>query len=288
MKDSFTPTFFRPISDVGFKKLFASEGNEDLTIQLLNSIIDDEVITEVEYLNPVHTIKAETTATFDLYCKTADDKRIIVEMQKGGSDKKFFPNRAIAYSSLAIMDMWRKNGRYSFDKLYFIGILNYSQFRGRKQWLTKSQLRASDDNYLVNENYLQIYVELPKLAASASDNPTLREQFLMAISNLDKYKSRPEAYSDISLDRLISESSYANLTQDERQNYDKEMSTEEERQSYLKILEQEAVERGMEQGIQQGIQQGKLDDARKFKAAGISIDTICQCTGLEKETVEAM
>lgn len=44
---SFKRTFFSPISDVGFKKLFASEQNEDLRLQLLNSIITDEPIIVV-------------------------------------------------------------------------------------------------------------------------------------------------------------------------------------------------------------------------------------------------
>lgn len=80
-----TPTFFKPTSDVGFKKLFGSSGNEALLIQLLNSIIDDKVITEVE-------------------------------MQNVGSGRHQFPDRALAYSALSILDQWHVKQQYKSDK----------------------------------------------------------------------------------------------------------------------------------------------------------------------------
>lgn len=75
--------YFSPISDVGFKKLFASKGNEDLRLQLLNSIIiDGSPVVSAKLLDPVHAIRADTTAIFDLYCQREDGSRIIVEMQQ--------------------------------------------------------------------------------------------------------------------------------------------------------------------------------------------------------------
>ena len=111
-----TPTFFKPTSDVGIKKLFGSSGNEALLIQLLNSIIDDKVITEVEILNPVHAVNVETTATFDLYCRCNDGARVIVEMQNVGSGRHQFPDRALAYSALSILDQWHVKQQYKSDK----------------------------------------------------------------------------------------------------------------------------------------------------------------------------
>ena len=88
--------YFSPISDVGFKKLFASEQNDALRIQLLNSIITDgSPVVSAELLDPVHVAGVETTAVFDLYCQREDGSRIIVEMQRAVS--RVFLNRALAY-----------------------------------------------------------------------------------------------------------------------------------------------------------------------------------------------
>lgn len=75
------PTYFRPTSDVGFHKIFCTEGNDELVIQLLNAVIDDKTILSFERLDPVHTVNTETYCTFDIYCKCDDGERIIVECQ---------------------------------------------------------------------------------------------------------------------------------------------------------------------------------------------------------------
>ena len=102
------PTYFRATSNVGFHKIFCTEGNEGLVLQLLNAVIDDRTIESFEFLDTTHTPNSDTYSTFDLYCECSDGDRIIVECQNV-SGRAEFMNRALAYSSMAILDRAQKN-----------------------------------------------------------------------------------------------------------------------------------------------------------------------------------
>lgn len=288
------PTYFRPTSDVGFHKIFCTEGNDELVIQLLNAVIDDKTIVSFERLDPVHTVNTETYCTFDIYCKCDDGERIIVECQNrcGASN---FMNRALAYSALAVLDMAKPKWHYSFPKVYFVGLLNYNHFIGRKNPVTKVMLQTLDEAHIVtNKNYLQIFVELPKLAASQNKPGEL---FLRALRDIGKTDTRPEEYSDESLDILFRASAFHSLSAEEQAKYSKEMTTEEDYRDYYKeFYEREMNEnlekakadvasQALQQGIQQGIQQAKVEVAKKMLAEGISIETVMACTGLSASDI---
>ena len=162
MKDfNHQPTWFRPTSDVGFHKLFCSEGNDELVLQLLNAVINEKTIVSFKRLDPYHQINIDAHSTFDLYCTCDDGSRVIVECQKGDRNRNFM-NRALAYSAMAILDQAKDRWQYKFDKVYFVGLLNYIAWKERSQAITEIALYTSDDHTLANDNYLQIFVELPK------------------------------------------------------------------------------------------------------------------------------
>lgn len=308
------PKYFRPTSNTGFHKIFCTEGNDALVIQLLNSIIDDRTITEIERLDPVHTVNIDTYSTFDLYCGCSDGSRVIVECQnRTGSE--LFMNRALAYSSMAILDQARARWKYDFQKVYFIGILNYVQFQDRPQAITKVMLQSLDDHIVTNDNYLQIFVELPKLPDDEDSEGTL---FLRAVRDIGSSEERQQEYGHSGLDLLFKAADYGTLDNEEQHRYDKEMTTEEDTRAYIEMMVKRAtkkateegyaygmekgmekgMERGMEKGMEEGMEKGmekgiakgkaeaNLETARKLKAAGVSIDIICQCTGLTTEQVK--
>ena len=293
--ETFKRTYFSPISDVGFKKLFASEQNEDLRLQLLNSIITDgSPVVETQILDPVHPISAETTATFDLYCRREDGSRIIVEMQRAVSPS--FLDRALAYSSLAFLDQWHSGWEYKVDRVYFIGIVDRILFRGRpdKPLTTVKLMTVDEPVIVVNEKYLQIFVELPKLAGVSPDKMSAGELFLSAMRGLHEWDERPAAYRDKSLDRLFTQSAYRGLTDDEQAKHDKEMTTERDYQEEKAYIAAESFKEGKAEGRIEGRIEGReegaaaarLETARSFKAAGVDLLTIANCTGIPLETVK--
>ena len=66
--------------------------------------------------------------------------------------------------------------------------------------------------------------------------------------------------------------------------YDTKEEVEEAREQGI----QQGIQQGLEQGLQQGKAEEKLETAKKLKAAGIALDTIAECTGLDIETVKSL
>ena len=121
--------YINPYTDFGFKKLFGTEMNKDLLISFLNALFNgrEQEITDVEYLNAEHLGEGygDRRAVFDVYCKTADGSRFIVEMQK--AEQEYFKDRSIYYSTFAIREqaVKGKEWNYHLDDVYTVGVLNF-------------------------------------------------------------------------------------------------------------------------------------------------------------------
>lgn len=268
--------FFQAVSDLGFKKLFATEGNEALRLQLLNAVIQDREIVEAKLLETTHAVNEETSSTFDLYCLCSDGERVIVEMQKRSRGR--FMDRALAYSAMAILDQARRKWGYEFGKIYFVGILDYVHFHGRNQALTRVSLQTEDDHQVTNENYLQIFVELPKLATKGK--ATGGEGFLRAVRDIGKSDSRPAEYLGKEYDNLFHAAMYGRLDDEEKQQYETEMSTEEDYREWHEYEVKKSREEGREEGLR--------DTARNMLAEGLDAGLVSKCTGLSPEEIAAL
>ena len=280
------PTWFRPISDVGFHKIFCTEGNDELVLQLLNAVIDDRKIVGFTRLDPVHQINNDTCSTFDLYCTCDDGARVIVECQNV-CDAREFMNRALAYSALAILDQARANWHYRFDKIYFVGLMNFRMWKNRNRAFTKVGLYTADDHILANANYLQIFVELPKLAPER-DSEDFGNLFLRALRDIGKSRVRQEEYADKRLDPLFNASDYNHLSDKEQRQYEDSMTTVEDLMSYARVQRAEGVEEGMERGIEEGMEKGKEEVAKAMKADGVPVETIAKYSGLSEADIRAL
>ena len=109
--------YINPYTDFGFKKLFGTELNKDLLISFLNAlfskskkIVVDEIV-DVQYLNSEQLGRSEydRKAVYDVYCKTKNGAKFIVEMQN--AFQQFFKDRSIYYASFPIRDMAKKDSK---------------------------------------------------------------------------------------------------------------------------------------------------------------------------------
>ena len=86
------------------------------------------------------------------------------------------------------------------------------------------------------------------------------------------------------------------MTQEQRQEYDKTMTTKidiiEQQETARKRGLEEGMEKGMEKGMEQGMEKGRLegllDVAGKMRAEGLPAELICRMTGLSPEQVKAL
>ena len=150
---------------------------------------------------------------------------------------------------------------------------------------------------MVNRKYLQIFVELPKLAKVAPEDMSPGERFLNAMGQLYDWDSRPSAYQDKSLDRLFAESAYDCLTDEEQIKHDKEMTTEQDYQEYLEFRvaesrkegreegRKEGREEGRKEGLEEGREEARIEMAKKLKELGVDIVAIAKATGISADNV---
>lgn len=95
--------YINPFCDMGFKRIFGQEMSKPLIIDFLNSLLKGEKeIVSLEFLDKEQpsVCDQDRSLIYDIYCKTSDGERIIVEMQN--KPQPYFKKRSIYYVSEAI------------------------------------------------------------------------------------------------------------------------------------------------------------------------------------------
>lgn len=288
-----------PTSDWGFKRLFGSEINKGLLISLLNKIIDDRVIEDLEYLDrdvlvPVGSVRR---MSFDVYCKCTDGSRVIVEMQNYA--KTAFVERALVYTSASILEnyTYSKSRDYRVQKTYLIAITGEKIFPKVKHAPVRLALCDMDaeKTSVLNDKILHIFIELPKFADKLEDlkeDSSFLSKFAVAMKTMASYDERPSVMDDDMLVRMFDAADLHTYKSNDKHNYKKAVMNEFEYEETLKEYRQEGLEEGREEGRKEGREEGRETSRReiasKMLKQGIPIETISQCTGLEKEDLASL
>ena len=160
------------LSDVGFKIVFGKEANKNIIIEFLNHVITDRSIVDFEYIDKekLGGYAKSKKNVYDLYCKTDDGSRIIVEVQK--DQQKYFVDRSLYYLTHLVQDqLSRGDDEYTLCPVYFISILNFCLDELRQTDSVKShfRLKECDLGLELTDKYNLIYIELPKFKKSLEE-----------------------------------------------------------------------------------------------------------------------
>lgn len=251
-------TFFSPLSDWGFKRLFGTEANKGLLRYLLNTIIQDRRIVELTLLNSEHEyLEVENgRSIFDIYCKCEDGSRIIVECQR--ADEGNFLDRAFAYSSMAVMDQAQEAWDYRLDRLYFIAFATFNLFRDSTKYLTRAQIMDLETpGRVLYDNYLQIFVETSKFVSDDNELNSAMDELLYVLKNLDRMDRIPDWVEerDDELTQICNTAKFGQLSDKDKEEY---MDAKERERSYQRSIEL-AAKTGREEGLAEGLDQGHAE-----------------------------
>jgi len=288
--------FIDPSTDWGFKKIF---GDEELLISFLNSLLEGEhVITSLEYMNNerIPKQKDERKVIYDLYCETDTGKHIIVEMQK--RRQEHFKDRALYYSACSIAEQGeRGEWDYELTPVYGVFFLDFKMDNDISDYYCKDVSLVEKYTGKVFSNKLRhIYIELPRFLKSESECDSFFECWIYNLANMKQMKEISFKDRDAIFGRLETLASKANMSKDERAQYRHEWkiyndyfnsvdtAKKEGRAEGLK----EGHEKGIAEGIAEGEQRKNLENARNFKALGVSVDIIMKATGLTIEEIEKL
>ena len=132
------PRYIDPLTDFGFKRIFANENYKHITIAFLNAILElGNPIEEIEFQN----LESDGEAIefrgviYDILCKDIVGRKFIVELQR--ARQEFFIDRSLFYVCRYLNSQLKKGKtktprkRFQLLPIYFIGIVDFPIFEYR-------------------------------------------------------------------------------------------------------------------------------------------------------------
>ena len=278
--------FIHPLTDWGFKRIF---GDKELLMDFLNSLLEGErVITDLQYLNTEQLAERSDgrKTVYDLYCKTDTGEYIIVEMQN--SQQAFFKDRALYYMAQSVVQQSKKGRGWQFELTAVYGIY-FVNFPIDKNEITEHYCKdiAMIDKRtgkVFNNKFRQIYIELPRFMKSEADCNSFLEYWIYNLVNMNNLKEISFKDRKAIFDKLERLASQANLTEEERARLEEDWKNYNDYFNTIDFAKKE----GKEEGLAEGEKKKNLENAKKMKEMGLSLDIITQVTGLPLEEIEKL
>ena len=292
--------YINPYTDFGFKKLFGTEMNKDLLISFLNALFtgSKKEITDVQYLNSEHLGDGygDRRAVFDVYCKTEDGGRFIVEMQK--AEQSYFKDRSIYYSTFAIREQAPKGQQWDYQlaDVYAVGVLNFkfpeSEYPAGS-YRHEVKLKDVEDNHVFYDKLTFVYLEMPKFNKSEDELVTMFDKWMFVLRNLSRLLERPKALQDRIFEKVFEQAEIAKYTPEERREYEASIKNYWDYYSTMKTAIEKGVAQGRAEGMEQGLEKGRaegrveerMSNARGLKENGVPVDVIAKSLHLTAEEI---
>ena len=278
--------FIHPLTDWGFKRIF---GDKELLMDFLNSLLEGErVITDLQYLNTEQLAERSDgrKTVYDLYCKTDTGEYIIVEMQN--SQQAFFKDRALYYMAQSVVQQSKKGRGWQFELTAVYGIY-FVNFPIDKSEITEHYCKdiAMIDKHtgkVFNNKFRQIYIELPRFMKSEAECNSFLEYWIYNLVNMNNLKEISFKDRKAIFDKLERLASQANLTEEELARLEEDWKNYNDYFNTIDFAKKE----GKEEGLAEGEKKKNLENAKKMKEMGLSLDIITQVTGLPLEEIEKL
>ena len=125
-----------------------------------------------------------------------------------------------------------------------------------------------------------IFIELPAFTNEEEECITDFERWIYILKHMDTLDRMPFKARKAVFERLEKLASKANMTQEERAQYEEEWKVYNDYFNTLDFAEKK--------GMQKGMQKEKEVTARIMKSKGLSLELISECTGLTTEEIEKL
>ena len=172
-----------------------------------------------------------------------------------------------------------KSGPWDFrlDAVYGVFFMNFVIDKDMPAKIrTDVILSDRDTGQLFNNKFRQIFIELPNFDKEEDECSNDFERWIYVLKHMDTLDRMPFKARKAVFERLEKMASKANMTPEERAQYEKEWKVYNDYFNTLDFAEQK------------GMLRGKESSARMMKSKGLAIDLISECTGLTAEEIEAL
>jgi predicted transposase/invertase (TIGR01784 family) len=289
---------YDPLNDFLFYKVMGEKGDETQFLGFINAVLGktgDDRFTGVKILeNKTFTpeVKGDKSSTFDVRAVLSSGARVNVEVQLRNCHN--MGKRSLYYWSREFSGSLAAGQDYSeLPDVISINIVDYD-YPSARNFHSSFHLWEDAERELLLTGALEIHF---------LNMVRYRKQGGVMDKPLDRWLTWFDAGSPPELVAEVVKMDEAIQVADDRLMYvteDKEAARAywrhqmalSDRTSELNYARdeglREGVERGIEQGIEQGVERGMETVARNALAKGLPIETICDITGLDAETINSL
>lgn len=284
------------LDDDVFKLVFGQESTKDVMIEFLNQLIDDKTIVDVEFVDkemrPLY--RDQKTSVYDLFCRTDDGSRIIVELQKRKQES--YAERMLYYSMHQVLRQV-EIGKDSFDfcPIYVISIMDFTLDQNEGMSNVKSVFRLYEESThsCLTGRLTYIFLELPKLNKRADElNGDVLEGMCFCLKNMSSLQDRPQALTHSVFDKIFGVCEFVEMSEELRDKILEKMTTERDLKNQFAYARKEGRAVGLEEGRAEGRLEGRLEGrveiARRMLAAGMDVKQVADLAMLTLSEVEAL
>ena len=266
------------LNDEVFKLVFGQESSKDVMIEFLNQVIPDRTIVDVEYLDKeMHPQESDKRmSVYDLFCRTDDGSRVIVELQKRKQDS--YAERMLYYSMHQILkQVDAGESGFDFYPVYVISIMDFtiSQNDGLSAVRTVYRLLEVESHRQLTDRVTYIFIELPKFRKRVEDlDGDVLEGMYFCLKNLPQLQDKPEVLTHHVFDKIFTITEFLNMDENTRTKIRNNMTTERDFMNQLAYARKE------------GREEGCRTTATRLKELGVALAIISQATGLSEDEIE--
>ena len=280
--------YINPFTDVGFKRIFGQELSKPLLLDFLNSLFEGEKhIVNLTFLDKEQPalFEEDRSLIYDIYCETDEGEHIIVEMQN--KSQPFFKNRSIYYISESIARQGERGSswKYEIDSVCLVAFLNFTPMDFKKQFRTDVVLAEKGTLEPFSDKLRMIFLQLPLFVKEADECESQVERWIYLLKNMETLSRLPWAAQSAVFKKLESIADVGAMTRDERLKYDVALKKYRDTISVFEGARLEGHEQGLLEGRAEGQRDEKVENARKMKAHGLSLELIAEITGLTTDEV---
>lgn len=287
--------YLDPKADLTFKKVFGEHPN--LVASLLNSLLplpDGEEIADIEYMSPERVPRTSIgkNSIVDVFCKTKDGRKFIVEMQMCWTAD--FKDRALFNSAKVYVDQLEHAEAFSLLRpVYSLNLVDAVFEKDVPEFIHHYKVVHEKYTDKLIEGFHIVFVELPKFKPQSIAERKMAVLWLRFLTEINKTTERvPDEFLESSEIReavkLVEASAY---TREQLMGYDlfwdavrvaKTLASAPERSYKAGLKDGEA------KGKEAGLREGKLETARQMKADGLPVETIAKYTNLAVDDIKAL
>ncbi len=281
-----------PRIDIAFKKIFGTEGNKDLLISLINSIVgEDDHVVDVTLLNPYNqkNFKNDKLSILDIKAEGDHGKKFNIEIQI--TDEADYDKRALYYWAKLYAEQLKEKDDYgTLEKVIGIHILNFTSILDSEKYHNAFHVTEKETGIHYFKELELHTIELKKfndslgkefedIGSKIQNALDLWSAFLLRRDLISKAKL-PSSLDDAPVKKAINVLNVMDFTDEEREIYEGKLKWLRIEANTLKKYE----EKGREEGREEGKKSKAIEIACSLLKQGLAIEQISEATGLsEKE-----